>query len=91
LLNIMDNKKYLDEVKNMSNTLNNYSFNGKMFCKAMSHEHRTLQQSFTGLCFEWLKICAGDNYRFDGRNEASHVLCKRIVHYMGDELRVPFI
>lgn len=45
----------------------------------MSTEHRTLQQSFTRLCIEWIKYVASDEYRFDGRNEENHKVCKEIV------------
>lgn len=58
--------------------VNSFSFNPKEVCKAMCNEHRTLQQTFTRLCIEWLKTCASDNYRYDGRNEDSHAVAKNI-------------
>ena len=52
--------------------VNSFSFNYKEFCKAMSLEHRTLQQSFTRLCIEWLRFCADlEDWQIDPRNEAS--------------------
>lgn len=62
-------KKNADVVSDM---LNNFSFSPKGFCEQMQLEHRTIQQSFTRLCIEWLQTCADANYRYDGRNEASH-------------------
>jgi hypothetical protein len=51
----------------------------KEFVQAMASEHRTLQQSFTRLCLEWIEHCASQDYRTDGRNESSHQLCKAII------------
>lgn len=51
----------------------------KEFVQAMANEHRTLQQSFTRLCLEWIEHCASQDYRTDGRNESSHHLCKAMV------------
>lgn len=46
------------------------------FCNEMSMEHRTLQQTFTSLCLRWLRLCASEEYRVDGRNEASQRLAR---------------
>jgi hypothetical protein len=51
----------------------------KEFIQAMSCEHRTLQQSFTRLCLEWIEHCASTDYRTDGRNESSHHICKAMI------------
>lgn len=56
----------------LSTLVNSFSFDAEGVAKAMSNQHRTLQQAFTSLCIEWLKMCASDTYRTDGRNEASH-------------------
>lgn len=59
--------------------VNSFSFRYKEFCKAMSLEHRTLQQSFTRLCIEWLRFCADlEDWQTDPRNEAS-VRASRII------------
>lgn len=67
------------------------------FIKAMSLEHRTTQQSFTRLCLLWIEHVASDGYRYDGRNEASHKVCKTITEshkkisgYRASEM-LPFI
>lgn len=49
------------------------------FIQAMANEHRTLQQSFTRLCIEWIEYCATQEYRTDGRNESTHQMCKALV------------
>jgi hypothetical protein len=51
----------------------------KEFVQAMASEHRTLQQSFTRLCLEWIEHCASTDYRTDGRNESSHHICKAMI------------
>ena len=66
-------------VERVTGVLNSFTFNPEEFCKVMCNEHRTLQQSFTGLCIEWIKTCARDDYRTDGRNEHSHNISKEIV------------
>lgn len=79
-----------EQVCFVSTMLNSFGFDYKAFCMFMTGEHRTLQQSFTRLCVEWLKTCASDEYYFDGRNEASHEVAKRMVQ-AGGEMNLPFI
>ncbi len=66
-------------VQQMTDYVNNFSVNETEFIVAMSHEHRTLQQSFTRLVFKWLEYCATDDYRHDLRNEATHRISKEVV------------
>lgn len=73
------NKREQDAADTISSLLNTFSFNHKEFCKAMCDEHRTLQQQFTEMCLQWIRTCASDDYRYDGRNEYSHNMCKEIV------------
>lgn len=65
------------EISDFVNTFNRESNN--QFCEAMSREHRTLQQAFTRLCFEWMEYVASDNYRTDPRNADSHETCKLLM------------
>jgi len=71
-------------VNDVTDYLNSYSNKNKAFIEQMNREHRTLQQNFTKLCMEWLENCASDNYRFDGRNEASHIVSKEMVEGFRD-------
>ena len=81
-----------ENVQNVSSMLNSFSFNTKEFCELMCREHRTLQQSFTRLCIEWLCTCASDEYRYDGRNEASHIVAKALIESQdADFIGLPFI
>ena len=75
-LYIMDTKEL---VKQITNHLNTFGDKSEEFNKAMSNEHRTLQQNFTRLCLAWIEHCASDEYYYDGRNEASHNTSKAIL------------
>lgn len=88
--NIRSNQDAEKMAELISNAIN-WGMRNEAFCKAMSVEHRTLQQGFTRLCVEWLKVCASDSYRFDARNESSHILAKKMIEAVEDELYLPFI
>ena len=75
-------KQNANEVSNMLNSL---GFVPELFCAEMRKDHRTIQQNFTRLCFEWIKTCAVDDYPYDERNRASHVKCKAIVDTMSTD------
>lgn len=79
-----------ENARTVSTMLNSFSFSYKGFCNSMEREHKTLQQNFTRLCVEWLLHCASDNYNYDGRNEASHLLGKKIENVL-NETAIPFI
>ena len=68
-----------EKVGLVSTMLNSFSFNPEEFCKQFTKEHRTIQQNFTRLCIHWLCTCASDEYRYDGRNEASHKVAKALI------------
>ena len=71
-----DPKKQVSTVTDM---LNSFTFDYEGFCQQMTREHRTLQQSFTRLCIYWLATCSSDEYQYDGRNEASHIISKALI------------
>jgi len=66
-------------VEQITDFVNSYSIDSDGFIEAMSREHRTLQQSFTRLVLKWLEYVASDEYRYDGRNKASHEVAKQII------------
>ena len=72
-------EKIKEQVNQVTDMLNSFSFDYEGFCKQMCKEHRTLQQSFTRLCIHWLSTCASDEYQYDGRNEASHEIAKALI------------
>lgn len=62
----------------VSRHINNMCFDPADFVDTMLSEHRTLQQTFTGLCLSWFSALAKqhDRGRFDGRNEFSCKIAK---------------
>jgi hypothetical protein len=66
-------------VRTMSDFVNSFSVNHHEFCEEMSKEHRTLQQSFTRLCLKWIEHVASEEYRTDGRNEASQKISRELL------------
>jgi len=49
----------------------------KLFLERMSREHRTIQQKYTSLSMDWLKLLSRQTH-WDDRNEASVLLSKDI-------------
>lgn len=75
----MVNESVFKIVSEVSDFLNNFRHDNKVFCKEMAREHRYLQNEFTGLCIEWLRTCASKDYYYDGRNEFSYKVAKDIL------------
>jgi hypothetical protein len=72
-----DQQKLAAEVtKKVTDYVNTYGDKSKEFNAAMSREHRTLQQSFTKLCLQWLEHVASDKYETDVRNACSKEVAK---------------
>lgn len=82
-----------ENVQMVSLMLNRMGFNPEKFCEEFTREHRTIQQNFTRLCIAWLCTCASDDYRFDGRNEASHEIAKALIESQDADFigNIPFI
>ena len=72
-----DEKQIADKIANMVNC---FGLEPKLIAEHLSRQHRTLQQSFTALCFAWIKQCAAmrEEGRYDGRNEYSVTECAKI-------------
>ena len=89
----MKDTKNKENAQKVAEMLNSFTFDYEGFCKAMGNEHRTLQQSFTRLCIHWLCTCASDEYRYDGRNEASHEVAKALIDSQDADFigNLPFI
>ena len=78
--------------KTVTDYLNGMRAHESEFIEAMSREHRTLQQEFTGLCLLWIKHCAElKEFEYDGRNEYSHIKCKEIADAVELPDSMPFI
>lgn len=79
------------EIASTITTMLNGGGNPEGIAKAMTHEHRTLQQRFMRLCYEYIKLCASEDFLYDGRNEASVKLAKKMVSTLDDFEPLPFI
>lgn len=77
--------------------INSYNFNDKEFCEQMHKEHRTLQQNFMRLIRTYIEETAKQEefYGYDGRNEASVMMCRKLVEIMendeGNDFCLPYI
>lgn len=63
----------------------------KALVKEIDLDHRTLQQTFTKLCVMWLEHCGHPDYRYDGRNDASHKLGEAFQTLPENVRHLPFI
>lgn len=82
----LSSKELASLITDNLNTFNTKERN-KDFCDAMATEHRTLQQSFTGLCLTWIEFMGQTDPDFqrrylDGRNEYSNEVCSKISAFM---------
>ena len=87
-------KDSVNAAREMSDFVNNMSCDQKAFVEEMANQHRTLQQSFTSLCFAWIRQCSGqfEDKNFDGRNEWSCKVSAEIVEKVeGVEFDCPSI
>lgn len=76
-----EEQKEAQEVVNVvSKHINNMGFSPEFFIEAMSHEHRTLQQSFTKICIAWFQKLheLGEKGYYDLRNEDSVKLARKL-------------
>jgi len=83
-----------EAAREIADFVNNMSCNTKAFVEAMGNEHRTLQQSFTSLCFEWIRHCSKkyEDKNFDLRNEWSCKVSNDILKKVEDvEYDCPFV
>lgn len=69
----------IEVVSTLTKHVNTFTRDAKEFNQLMSNEHRTLQQSFTRLCLQWIEHVANEEYRTDGRNEKSKEICKELI------------
>jgi len=66
--------------RDMADLVNSLSFEVPVFIDEMARQHRTLQQSFTDLCFRWIyHLATLEESQYDGRNEAAVKQAKVIV------------
>lgn len=84
-------KESQENARTIGKMANSFGFSPKAIAKYIAQtEHRTIQQSITRFCVEWLRVCASEDYRYDGRNEASHEVAKKLLDGH-DDIYLPFI
>jgi len=77
--------------KETENFINGFNHNeADKFIELMNSSHRTLQQSYTRFVMKWIKVQAESKY-YDGRNERSVMLCRKIMKAIDDEIYLPLI
>lgn len=78
---------YRDTVERM---VNDFGFEDEKLAEKMASEHPTLQQSWMRCCFKFIKKMASKSC-YDGRNERSVMMAKKMVDAVGDETGLPMI
>ena len=84
-------KEDKENARILSGMVNNFSFSPEKVAWALTLEHRTLQQTITRFAVAWLKVCASEDYMYDGRNEARHEVAKKLMDGHEDDIYLPFI
>ena len=86
-------KDALEFQQAVSDFVNSFNPDSEQFIRHMAGDHRTIQQAFTKLCLQWLERVADDDYRTDGRNEASQKVAKELIElwYNADRSRHPYV
>lgn len=84
-----ERQEITDAVEALSRIANR-SLSPAIFVEAMSREHRTLQQSMTGLMLAWFKHLANETH-YDLRNEASVRMARKVMEVVDGTTRLPFI
>lgn len=84
--------KSMRKAHEITAVVNDFSFDPRDVARAMAFEHKTLQQGFTRLCVEWLRVCAAmDDMQIDARNEASREVARKLMANAEDLPGLPFI
>ena len=80
-----------DLAKQVAYSINNMNFDNKEFCEQMHMEHRTLQQNFMRLLFEYIRSTAEQEY-YDERNSASVMAARELLRVIETEhISLPYI
>lgn len=75
----------------LEHAMNDYGFNSKRFAESLTYMHKTNCQSFFRLVKECILFMADEkNMYIDGRNRASHEMCKKLAGIAKDSF-LPFV
>ena len=85
----MEAKEFVEVI---TNQVNSTSHKPEDFIFHMKNQHRTLQQSFTRLCLNWLKYLSTlEENQYDLRNAESVRLSKIIIDALEGDHYLPLI
>ncbi len=83
-MNKLNGKELADA---FGDAVNNLNFDQEAFVEGFTRQHRTLQQSMIKAMLACVERCAEPDYGRDGRNEASHTTCKKLIKGWQEEVR----
>ena len=72
-------------------SVNNFNFDKEAFVKGFAKQHRTLQQSMLKAMLACVEKASEPDYGRDGRNEASHQTCKKLIKGWQNETKAELI
>lgn len=78
------------EARTISRFVNDCGFPDDEIAEYMATEHRTIQQSFMRLCMKFIKKMSEQEY-WDGRNEASVKMAKKIMEALDNNIGLPCV
>lgn len=76
--------------KQVEKMVNDFGFQDEELAKSMANDHPTLQQSFMRMVVQFIEKMADKSY-YDGRNEASVKLAKKLKHIIEENRGLPCI
>ena len=76
--------------KQVEKMVNDFGFQDEELAKSMANEHPTLQQSFMRMVVQFIEKMADKSY-YDGRNEASVKLAKKLKPIIEENRGLPCI
>lgn len=80
-----------DLAKLVAYSINSLNFKEEDFCEQMHKEHKTLQQNFMRLIFEYIRSTA-DQKSYDERNAASVAAARELLRVIETEhMSLPYI
>ena len=91
-IEILKGSKEYKAAERLTDSLNTMSWDPKKFGKAVTLQHRTLQQELMKSFVATIREMAGEDYGYDDRNKGCHEAAVKMVQSgILDEIYLPFI
>ncbi|MBR1378764.1 MAG: hypothetical protein IJ557_06530 [Bacteroidaceae bacterium] len=91
-LEILKQSREYQAAEALTDALNVMGWSPEKFAKAITVQHRTLQQELMRSFVATIRQMANDEYGYDDRNRGSHEAAKKMVQSgILDEIYLPFI